>query len=225
MSNEWQDALVTGQKVQVTIWDAEDDSIEYTFSSQIDQMGKTMLSLAAPSSGVASIYPLLQPGVVVGVMLEINPTPCIFYPVIASKPTAEGGIFWLKIPENPQIEFVQRRKHVRIPMVIPFVLEYMQADKPISMSARTDDLSGGGMRFTGMRLFPPAQQLRIKLPLAGGPQVLQLKARVVYSVQNSRKKHPEDLYIVACQFQDLEDAQEMALVRECFRHELKLKEQ
>jgi c-di-GMP-binding flagellar brake protein YcgR len=226
MSAEWQKALVINQKVQVTVWDLQDDTVEYSFNSHITEVSRNMLALAPPTTQAALIYPLLQQGVVLGVLIETDPNPYVFYPLIASKPASQNSDFWLKIPENPQIEFIQRRQHVRIPMVIPFELEYLLSGRPIPMSAQTEDLSGGGIRFTCARMFPLGQELYIKLPLTLVGQVLQLKAKVVFSAQKSpHKKTSEDLYIVACQFQDLEDAQEMALVRECFRRELDLKQQ
>jgi c-di-GMP-binding flagellar brake protein YcgR len=226
MSDEWQKALVINQKVQVTVWDVQDDTVEYSFNSHITEVGGNMLALAPPTKQAALIYPLLQQGVVLGVMIETDPSPYIFYPLIASEPASENSDFWLKIPENTQVEFVQWRRHVRIPMVIPFELEYLLSGCPIPMSAHTEDLSGGGMRFTCARMFPLGQELNIKLPLTLVGQVLQLKAKVVFSAQKSpHKMASEDLYIVACQFQDLKDVQEMALVRECFRRELDPKQQ
>lgn len=225
MSAEWQKSLVINQKVQVTVWDPQDDTVEYSFTSHITEVGGNMFSLAPPTKQAALIYPLLQQGVVVGAMIETNPSPYIFYPLIALKPASENSDFWLKIPENTQVEFIQRRRHVRIPMVIPFELEYLLSGRPIPMSALTEDLSGGGMRFTCTHMFPLGQELNIKLPLTLVGQVLQLKAKVVFTAQSRHKKASEELYAVACQFQGLDDAQETALVRECFHRELGLKQQ
>jgi c-di-GMP-binding flagellar brake protein YcgR len=225
MSDEWQKALVISQKVQVTVWDLEDDTIEYSFTSHITEVGGNLLALAPPSKQAELIFPLLRQGVVVGVMIEAEPSPCIFYPLVASKPASQQSDFWLKIPEDPKVELIQRRRHVRIPMVIPFELEYLLLGRPISLPAKTEDLSGGGMRFICTRSFLLGQQLNIKLPLPLVGQVLQLKAKVVFSAQKFQKKEAEELHVVACQFQDLDDVQEMSLVRECFRRELGLKQQ
>ncbi len=219
-----QKALQRNQKVQVTVWDPQNDSVEYTFSSYILEAGGSLLQVAFPESELTHIRPLLLTGVSVGVVLETYPNPFIFYPIVHSTPGSEDIGFWLKILENPQLEMVQRRRHVRIQMVFPFELEYTISDRVLKMAARVQDLSGGGIRFTSMRLFPIGQELRISLPLMSGEPILALKARVVFSGHSRVKRQPDDLYVTACQFIELDDAKEMALVRECFRRELRRKQ-
>lgn len=221
MFAELQKILNVGQKVQITVWHPQDDNIEYAFAANICEMAGHLLKVALPGDVDEAVLPLLEQGVVVGVVVETYPNPYIFYPAIQSPLDSLNREFWLKIPEDVQVSTVQRRKHVRVPMVIPIQLEYLIAERWIPIAARTEDVSGGGVRFTSLRLFLMGQELRIHLPFGPSESILHLKAKVVYSAQNRIKKQAEDIYVTSCQFLDLDDAQEMALVRECFRRELR----
>lgn len=223
MLADLQKALIADQRIHITVWDPQDDSVEHTFASYIMEVGGNVLRVASPSNPVDPAMPLLQRHIVVGVLVEVSPNPYIFYPVVHAEPTSQGG-FWLKIPDNPEIEVIQRRRHVRIPMLIPFELEYLEGERWIKLSARTEDMSGGGARFTASRLFIKGQDLLLALPLQAGQPPLRLKAKVVFSAENRVKKQPDDLYVTACEFQELDAAGEMVLVRECFRRELGLKQ-
>lgn len=223
MLADLQKALTVDQRVQITVWDSQDDSVEHTFSSYVMEAGGNVLRVASPSSPTHPAIPLLQRNVVVGVLVEVSPNPYIFYPVIHSEPSPQGG-FWLKIPDNPAIEIIQRRRHVRIPMLIPFELEYLDGGQWVKLSARTEDMSGGGARFTASRLFLKGQDLLLVLPLDATQPPLRLKAKVIFSAENRVKKQSDDLYVTACEFQELDAAGEMMLVRECFRRELGLKQ-
>lgn len=223
MLSELQKALVKDQKVQITVWDPQNEAAEYTFGSYVVESVGLLFRVALPASQVTNIFPLLRCGATVGVVLETYPNPYIFYPAIHQEPPSLQSPFWLKIPENAEIEVIQRRRHVRIPMVIPFDLQYEIAGRPITVNARTEDVSGGGMRFTSIRLFPKDQEITVNLKLSPAEPPLRLKAKVVFSAQNRIKMQPDDLYTTACQFLELDDAEEMVLVRECFRRELGLK--
>lgn len=221
MLEELKSVMSVNQKVQVTVWHPGDESIEYTFPSYIMGTDGEFFLIAAPSSQVDKILPLMQPGYVIGIVLETYPNPYIFYPIIHMQKNSES--FWLKIPADPQIEVVQRRRHVRIPMVIPVEVEFQVGTKWITTPARTEDVSGGGMRLTSSRLFYKDQELRLHFQMNEEMEMMHLQARVIFSTENRVKKRPDDLYATACQFHDLGDAQEMLIVRECFRRELKSK--
>ncbi len=217
---ELQKALVLNQKVQVTVWDPDNDSVEYSFQSFVLEAVGNLFRLALPATELSTILPLLQPGIVVGAVLEAHPTPYIFYPVIHAASATDRRGFWLKIPENPQVEALQRRRHVRIPMDIPVHLEYSVSDRWMSLCARTEDVSGGGLRFTSTRLFSEGQELLISLGFNPSDPPLRLKARVVFSMESRLSKQSDGMYSTACQFVGLTDAEEMVLVRECFKREL-----
>ena len=222
MLYELQKVLAKDQKIQITVWDPEDDTIEYTFPSFVINRVGLLLLIAAPTVHLQKIIPLLKKDVIVGAVLESYPNPFVFYPVVHSFPE-DGKGYWLKIPENAEVEMIQRRRHVRIPMMIPFEVEYQlpgKSDK-LKLPARTEDVSGGGLRFTSVTLFPVGQELTLHIQMNPSTPMLHLKGKVVISTQNRLRKHADDLYSTACQFVDLDDTQEMVIVRECFQRELK----
>jgi hypothetical protein len=223
MLDELQKVLAKNQKIQVTVWDPADDAVEYTFPSFVMNRVGLLFQVASPTVHPQKIIPLLQKDVVVGAILETYPNPFIFYPVVHSLPE-DGKGYWLRIPEDTAIEVIQRRRHVRIPMVLPLDVEYQMAGQgpKLMIQARTEDVSGGGLRFNSLTLFPVGQELILHIQMNPSIPMLHLKAKVVMSMQNRLRKQADDLYTTACQFQDLDDAREMIIVRECFRRELKL---
>ncbi|MCE3236921.1 MAG: hypothetical protein K0Q50_3113 [Vampirovibrio sp.] len=223
MLSQLQAALAIKCKVQVTVWNPADESVEYTFPSYIMATDELAFMVAPPTIQQNQIVPLLTQNMVVGVVLETYPNPFIFYPVIHSLPTDIQGGYWLKIPPDSQVELIQQRKHVRIPMVLPIEVDYTLGDKNIRMQARTEDVSGGGLRFTSITQFRSGQELLLHVQFAPSQPIMHLKTRVVFSAQNRVKRQPDDLYATACQFTDMDNKQEMLIVRECFRRELGLK--
>jgi hypothetical protein len=226
MLDELQKVLAKNQKIQVTVWDPDDDTMEYTFPSFVMNRVGALFMVAAPTVHPQKIIPLLQKDVTVGAVLETYPNPFIFYPVVHSLPEDGKSGYWLRIPENTPVEVIQRRKHVRIPMVVPLEVEYQLAGLPdkLKIAARTEDVSGGGLRFNSVTLFPVGQEVMLHIQLNPSIPMLHLKAKVVVSMQNRLRKQADDMYTTACQFIELDDAREMVIVRECFRRELKLKQ-
>lgn len=223
MLQELEKTLAVNQKVQVTVWDPDNDTVEHSFPSFVADVEGRFLLIAPPTTHADKIVPLMQKGLVVGIVLETYPNPYIFYPVIHSSQTQPKPGFWLRILDSTQVEMVQRRRHVRIPMVLPVEVEYQIGPRWLEQKARTEDVSGGGMKFTGPRLFYKDQLLRLRFRFNEEADWMDLKAKVVFSTENRVKKKPDDLYATACQFYDIDDMHEMLIVRECFARELKLK--
>lgn len=221
MLAEFEKALVVNQKLQITVWDPADERKEFHYHSYVMDIDKPFIKLAPPTKQVEEITKCLQVGIVAGVVLEAYPTPFIFYPIMHSKQEPPQPGFWFKIPENAQIETMQRRRHVRIPMVVPITVDYAIGDKTVSMPARTEDVSGGGLRFTSPRLFNKEQEILVHLRIESEHQTVHVKGKVVFSAENRVRKQPDDLYATACEFFDLDERQEVLLIRECFRREVK----
>jgi hypothetical protein len=216
--------IAVNQRVQVTVWDPADDQVEHTFASFITEVGGSLFEIAPPKDRGDKIEPHMQKDLVVGIVLEAYPNPFIFYPVIHSIQKKEGrNAYWLKILDNSDIEVIQRRRHVRIPMVLPIKIEYQLGANWLDIQARTEDMSGGGMRFTSPKLFFKGQNLKVHIQFNPDLPLMRLNAKVVFGTENRVRKHPEDTYAAACQFHELEDAEEMIIVRECFRREIGMK--
>lgn len=225
MLDKLQKALALQQELQVFVWDPNNDKVEISFPSHIMEISDLSFEIAGPIALKHKVAPLLTVGTVICVLLEINPTPLMFYPVISALPNTADSGYWLKIPNDVQVEETQRRKHVRVPMIIPFQLEYLMPNgKWLSIDARTRNLSGGGMSFTCIRLFPKGQLLKVRIELSSSKIPLFLSANVITSQQNTMRRQPDDLYTTSCQFKDLDQAHETLLMRECFYRELGIKQ-
>jgi len=226
MLDELKKALKDEMRVQITIWDPNQESVEHVFNSYIMEHAGLMIRIAPPHENGKTIIPLMQQGFVVGVVLETYPAPFIFYPVIRDQVTNPSDGYWLVIPENTDIEVFQRRRHFRIPMMVPFEVEYLQGLRgdTVTAQARTCDVSGGGMRFTSSHSFAKGQEITVYLQFDEEQPMMRLKALVVFTGENRIRKFKDDVYVAACQFVGLEAAEEMLLVRECFRRELRQKQ-
>jgi hypothetical protein len=226
MLSDLQKAIKADLRVQVTVWDPNNESAEYTFSSYVMEGTGLRFKIAPPDEEPTTILPLMTEGIAVGVVLDAYPAPFIFYPIIQDVPLHPAQGYWLSIPYNAEVEIFQRRRHVRIPMIVPVELEFpsIGAGANMKIPARTSDLSGGGMRFTSSRNLSGGEVLIVHLQFDAEQPMMDLTASVIFSTGNRVRKHPDDLYSTACQFLKLNDAQEMMIVRECFRCELKLKQ-
>jgi c-di-GMP-binding flagellar brake protein YcgR len=223
MLAQLQKALVVNQKIQLTVWDLQNEQLEFQYHSYVMDVDTPFFKVAPPPPAQAKeIEPRLISGVVVGAILEAYPAPFVFYPIVhapAKGNPPEG--FWLKIPENPQIEVMQLRRHVRIPMRLPVKVEFTQMGKWFSIDGYTEDMSGGGLRFTSSRQFEKKQELLIHLRVENDTELLKLRSSVVYTGENRICRNADDLYATAVQFLELDARQEMLIMRECFRRELK----
>jgi c-di-GMP-binding flagellar brake protein YcgR len=225
MLDELHKALTPDQEIQVTVWAPDNDNVEYSFSSVIISKVGALFMIMPPDTQPQRIIPLLQKDVVVGVVLEKYPSSFIFYPVVHALPAKDDpkGGYWLKIQSSTQVEVlkmdaIQRRRHVRIPMVVPFEVEYHGG---LKTPAHTVNVSGGGLRFTSSVSFEVDQELLLHIQLNPTLPMLHLKAKVVMSAHNRLSKRGDDMYAAACQFLEMDDAREMIIVRECFRRELR----
>jgi c-di-GMP-binding flagellar brake protein YcgR len=225
MLDDLKKALKAELRLQVTVWDPDDESAEHAFSSFVMEAAGSMMRIAPPAENADKIIPLMKKGFVVGVVMETYPSPYIFYPIIHIDPVKPAEGIWLMIPNNTEIEVFQRRRHVRIPMEVPIDLEFANGAMTVSMPARTIDVSGGGLMFNSQRCFPKDEELTIYLQFDLEQPRMVLPSKVVLSRENRTPKREDDRFSTAVQFVGLDAAKEMLLVRECFRCELRRKQQ
>ena len=223
MLHDLQKALKSELRAQVTVWDPDDESKEYTFNSHILEVSGLLLQIAGPAEDMEHIAPLLRKGYVVGIVLESYPLPFIFYPIIMEDFQAGSPGVQVHIPPDGDIEVLQQRTHVRIAMVMDIEVEFNSLDSAQVQAARTENMSGGGLRFSSSRLFSAEERLTIHIQLDEDEPRMHLPVQVIFSRENRIRKHPDDIYTTACKFIDLDSAEEMKIVRECFRRELRLK--
>jgi c-di-GMP-binding flagellar brake protein YcgR len=224
MLKELQKSMSVDQRLEITVWDPNNDRVEFNFHSYIMDVEGTFFMVAPPGKDIQKIAPLMQPGMLVGAVLDSNPALYIFYPTMHRYQEKPKAGYWLKLLDSTQVEVVQRRRHVRIPMQVPFRVEHLiGANHWVSVDTVTEDVSGGGMRFTSQRQFFKDQDLRLYIQFHEEQPKLVLKARVVFSAENRLRRRKDDFYVTACQFYDVEPHEETVVVRECFRRELGLR--
>jgi hypothetical protein len=224
MLDTLQKHLQPDTRLEITVWDPENENSEHHFTSFIEAVGGLNIRIAGPGpSKSLKITPLLAPGLVIGILLDANPSPFLFYPVVQSR-TDDGESYWLQIPPSAEVQRLKLRGHVRITMVVPFEVEYALANSLIRMKARTEDLSGGGLKFSSSKKFLKDQILRLRIQLNPELPELSLSGKVVYSSENQRPRYTDDLFVTACQFVNLTPVDENIIMRECFRRELGMKQ-
>jgi PilZ domain len=221
--NRLQSYLKPSQTLQLTIWDPDNETVEYVFHGAIKESTGFLVRVSFDEG----VFPpeavsLVKPGDILGALLEVNPTPLFFYPNLHSlnQPGRRVEI-WLRLTPETNIELMQNRAHVRVTMRMPFSVGTL-AEGPVH-PAYTVDLSGGGVRFTSQALYVPDQVLAMRMPFSAN-LTMTVKAKVISSENNPLVKvRPEEVYTVRTCFVDLEPGQEPLIVKECFRQELMLK--
>lgn len=214
MLDELCNALRINQKVQITVWDPQDNAIEHQFPSYIMDVETRRFLIAPPARDTEGILSLMQPGYLAGVVLELPNNPYILYPSVYRHQIRPEGI-WFQLSSDTVIETVYRRRHVRIPMRLPLRIQHLDD----SSTAITEDISGGGIRFSTDKAYPLGVTLSLQLRFSPQGPLLELEARVL-QVERSTKLAPDELYSVACEFHNLSNAHESIIMRECFRKEL-----
>lgn len=223
MQAELRNTLKIHQKLKVTVWHPSDDTVEYTFSSVILDFQSSKILIAGPAE--TEVTALMQPETLIGIVVnDKTPHPVIFYPMVERPVTKHQGKplagYWIRLPENCQVEVVQRRQYVRVPMTIP-----IQVTEPNKrpLAASTLDISGSGLRFQSVGKYTPGTTLELQIQFSEQQPPLQLKAKVVSSQENPNRWQSQLHYVTACHFEGLDEQAEQQLVRECFRRELGLK--
>jgi len=217
MNTELINVLNKHQRLQVSVWDPKDDAFEFHYNSFLIEARPPRLKVALPIEPAGHILPLLQPGLMIGIFLESYPTPYIFYPLIHDKPDDEG--FWLNIPDDVKAEGFHIREHVRVRMFLPVEITY-NLSPPQVLQGTTEDMSGGGLRFTTSRQFVLNEEISLRFRFHDDTPLLTVQAKVVHSSENRVRRSPRDLYATSCKFINLKEQEESLIMRECFRQEL-----
>jgi c-di-GMP-binding flagellar brake protein YcgR len=211
--------LQPNQELELTVWDEEDED-GLTYTAKIKQTKANHILVDMPLSQPVLMRRMVV-GVLVGAVASLYQDVVIFYPVIHERQdTGEIG-FWLRLPE--QYEVVQRRRHVRVPMEIPFQVDCYVGVSRQSHDALTLNLSGGGVRFSCARQFVTGELIKLRLQLNGNTPAMTLSGEVVFSQVNGNRKGSHFEYVTAVQFKGLTHQQEAALVGECFRREIRMR--
>ncbi len=220
--NRLQSYLKPSQMLQLTVWDPDDEAVEYVAQGVIrESTGFLVRVFFNEDDFPPEAVPLFVQGVIVGVFLEVNPAPLMFYPKLHSVSFGRRTEVWLRLAPETNIEVLQNRAHVRVTMRIPFQVGSIEEGS--IHPAYTVDMSGGGLKLNCDIPYEPGQMLTIQLSLFPGNNMV-LKGQVISAAKNPLVQlHPQERYTLTCCFIDLEPALETLIMKECFRRELMLK--
>jgi hypothetical protein len=238
---EIEDFLQSGQKIEVTVWDSEeDDSDGYSFPSLIRDYREGRLFIENPRGDDAPLFDKLKPGYLVGVVAATEASLLMFYPRVSS--TSNRGSYGtiLSLDSDTQYEIIQRRKLIRVPFTVPVQVDILRNGEVLHrVEAKTVNISGGGLRIASPFHFDVGQLLLVFLKLGdlrgaapgtgadpdgySDRAILKLSARVVFSQQNNNPLGSADKFFAGVCFDNLSEAQQTILMRECFRRELSLR--
>lgn len=126
----------------------------------------------------------------------------------------QDGALVLVRPRRFQV--LQRRQYFRMWLELPFtfsVVDSLEAPATApTYEATTEDISGGGLRFSSLLQLNPGDSLRIRLDLAPARAITCLATVVrAHAVPGSRKRD------VAVHFRDLEERDRSELLRFLFQ--------
>lgn len=209
------------QGLDVTVWPSESGVGEIIFSCKILERDWPFFFIDVPPELEEDLAPLMVRGTTIGVMAQ-SQSPIIFYPKVEHFQEKPPRGYWLKLPPDDKFEVVQRRSYVRIEMMVPVQIGDA-ADPSVRVKGMTLDMSGGGMKLSTPRPFQPQQEVLIYIRFTPEQPIIQLPATVIFSTGNKWSRSPQDAYITACRFRTLSAQQQAAIIRECFRRELSLK--
>jgi PilZ domain len=218
--------------VEVTVWDPSDDNIELHFMASVkmvlgDRFRLTWAGALIPKGLNASC---LQPSLKIGVLLDDSEPLILIYPKVLMAPlpnqwTTETSVgfkldFWVSLDNQTEIETIQRRKFVRIPVDVPVeVLDPKSSPEHVN-HGRSVNMSAGGLRFFSNEEFPPETIVSLNIFLIPHQPPLTVKVRVVLCMEESMVLQKERNFKISGQFIELQPKYEAMIMKECFRIEL-----
>lgn len=219
--------LGVDQPVEVTLWPEglSGEGLEFVFQTVVRECAGHKFRVDLPPKPDKTFWQLAVPGVIAGVVVPGTSKPLVLYPVIDTlwrDEEYERGM-WFRLESNRQAR-EQRREYVRVEIALPIAVEFGSATSPQKIPATTLDLSGGGVKFNSAQQFTANREIVILAQFETEKPALRLKAEVVYSRENPPVKGKSTSYTTASRFKRLNQAEENAIMHECFKHELGLAE-
>src|SRR6478609_733715 len=224
--------LKNAPSVQVTVWDSNDDSIELHFMASVKMVLADRFRLHWSGTlipkGLKESY--IQPGIKIGVLLDESEPLVLLYPKVLMAPlanqwTTETNLgykldFWVTFDNQTEIETIQRRKFVRIPVDVPVEVIAPKENPGSVNKGHTVNLSAGGIRFLSNEEFTPETVVSLNVFLLPHQPPLDVKVKVVLCMEESLAVQKERCFKISGQFLELLPKHEAMIMKECFRIEL-----
>ncbi len=219
------DHIRPNQRVEVTVWRADDDNDENgtSFETKVIRSFDGLVMIADTLSGKPFIRDMMMTGVRIGMVIYSLDKPIIVYPVIQSYQEKPPKGWWTKIDDAENIQTVQERQYVRIQISLPVKIEWQQGDNINdyqTLRVQMIDISGGGMKILGSKLFPKDTLFDLTFKLDEDTPTLTLPAKVVYPGENKMAETMQEKFFAACEFQEVSDADRTLIMAWCFKKEL-----
>ncbi|MGE5509298.1 MAG: flagellar brake protein [Chitinophagales bacterium] len=199
--------LKIGQRLQVRLAYTDDQ----WYSSRVEDLGDEVIVIGAPLKGGAVIP--IHPGELVEGFYSQPDGFFVFQAEVLERRLEPVPVLLLRCPDG--IRKVQRRRHFRLPVVLPVYYEVKGAETTLKGS--TLDLSGGGLCIATGQPLKPGQELQVKLELSDGTTITAA-GRVIScaEVENAPKQRR---YSSGIQFVDLPAPVEERIVSFVFREQ------
>jgi len=218
-------------KIALTIWDANDDNEDgMTYDTEIlalDRNEQRILVGLPPTAKDAdrALISILESGLIVGMVVNKGPVQVLCYPVVdhflQGADSRLKGI-WCRLPEPSAYELHNRRRHIRVPMTLPVMVDWYKEGLPKQMGAYSLDVSGQGIAFNAKRGFEPGQRLQLTFQFRRNIEKMCLDFQVISSIKRPHPTQKDHPFFTGGSFINLSEGQEKLLVAECFRKQTRV---
>lgn len=206
--------------VRILSPDHELASVEY--KSRIADMGKGLIHMEVPLSTKDGKLLRLFPGDRLSAHFVNDGVKHHFYTEVTGFREDTVRLVSIKAPDPEGISKTQRRNYLRMPADLDVAIRLH--DK-LRLTARTDDVGGGGVSFICDANTPVAEQETLTGWLLlqyrnGNIDHVSFPARVVRTKQldNGQK-------LVMCSFTDISEHERQKVIRYCFERQLEFRKQ
>jgi c-di-GMP-binding flagellar brake protein YcgR len=199
--------LKIGQRIQVRLAYTEDE----WYSSRVEDLEEEIIVIGAPLKGGA-IVPI-HPGELVEGFYSQHDGFFVFQAEVADRRLEPVPVLLLRRPDS--VRKVQRRRHFRLPVVLPVYYEVTGAESTLKGS--TLDLSGGGLSISMAEPLASGQELQLKLELPDG-FAINAKGRVVSCTEVEAAVKPRR-YSAGIQFLGLSPQMEERIIGYIFQEQ------
>lgn len=186
----YEDKIYEGLSIELIV---KEGPFQGRFRTRIEEVGKKILTIGAPIS--ERQYLPLREGTKVEVEFTDNIVAFSFETVILRRFYAPVPTFVIEHPNY--IRKIQRRKHVRIPIVSQ--IRYQVIEKGGFSDDKLGyliDLSGGGLRFSAEEKYVANDMLLVTIKT--NTEELTLPVKVVRIINNEDKS-----YKVSCEYHEI----------------------
>lgn len=200
------------QKIGIIVEDP-DSKQRQVYSSRIEDIGETAMTIAAPYRRGAFLPP--WPGRKLSIRVAADSCAFLFSAILLR--TVEDPIpLWIISPPA-DLKKIQMRSYVRIHDVLDVKLELVEEEGDNRVIATlTKDISAGGLRVALSKPLPAGTKVKITLPLPG-VCTLETMGEVIRDIP---PEEPGDRHAAAIEFKDIKERERGEIVKYIFKKQV-----